>query len=38
MGLIADWVRPDDSVFVKEERDDKLIKFIIRMPKVIVNL
>lgn len=38
MPLIADWVLPDDSVFPVSKKENRLIKFLIRLPKVIVNL
>ena len=36
--MIADWVQPDDSVFAVTNKEDRLMKFLIRLPRVTVNL
>ena len=36
--LIADWVEPDESVFAISNKDNRLIKFLIRLPNIVVNL
>lgn len=38
MPLIADWVQPEDSAFAISKRENKLIKFLVRLPRVEVTL